>query len=100
MCIPFGMACLKRLSQKDRLKTYETPSSQRTAEVITKGQLIGVLLKVDLVQMIANVYFTIKDSTATLTRTVCRLEIKGSGRGCMDHESLVEFPYIHESRYL
>ena len=39
MCIPFGMAGLKGLSQKDRLKTYETPASQRTAEVITKVQL-------------------------------------------------------------
>ena len=58
------------------------------------------MLKVDLVQMIANVYFSIKDITAALTRTVRRLEIKGSGKGCMDHESLVEFPYIHESRYL
>ena len=61
---------------------------------------IGVLLKVDLVQMITNVYFTIKDITAALARTVRRLEIKGSGRGCLDHESRVEFPYIHESRYL
>ena len=61
---------------------------------------MGASLKVDLVQMIANVYFTIKDITAALTRTVRRLEIKGPGRGCLDHESLGEFPYIHESRYL
>ena len=68
----FWDGMLKETESKGRAENLWDTRIAKNCGGYYKGS-IGVSLKVDLVQMIANVYFTIKDITAALTRTVRRL---------------------------